>query len=138
MSVDIEQIDPHNEPALRAWWEVGQRATAQRSGVPWPPWEAARRALPADNPERELTFLAAIHGREMVGAALVNRPVKDNVHTATIDVYVVPERWREGIGSALVGEAERVCAGDRRTTVLGEAYVPTNGTAPARSRGGGD
>jgi hypothetical protein len=54
--VDIEQINPRNEAALRAWWEVGHAATAERPGKPWPLWEQSRLALPADNPERGITL----------------------------------------------------------------------------------
>lgn len=130
--VDIEQLNPRNEAALRAWWEVGHAATAHRPGTPWPVWEQSRRALPAENPERAVALLAAIDGREMVGAGMLVRPLNDNVHTATVDAYVRPDRTREGIGTALVRELEVIAAGDRRTTVLGEAFVPpgSSGTAP--------
>ena len=79
MSVDLEQIDPRNEAALRAWWEVGHAATADRPGKPWPLWEQSRVALPAHNPERGITVLAlhpgwvrtdlAPDGKEEPGAA---------------------------------------------------------------------
>lgn len=122
--VDIEQINPRNEAALRAWWEVGRAATAGRPGQPWPGWEHSRVALPADNPEEEATLLAAIDGREMVGAGLLARPLQDNLHTATVDAYVRPDRTRERIGRRLVAELEVIAAGDGRTTLQGEAFAP--------------
>lgn len=131
VSVDIEQIDPHHEPALRAWWEVGHAATAERPGKPWPVWEQSRVALPADNPERGITLLGAIDGRRMVGAGLLTRTLRDNLHAAMAFVWVLPERCREGIGSALARELEVVAAGDGRTTIQSEAYLPPGGTAPA-------
>ncbi len=106
MAVDIEQIDPRNEAALRAWWEVGNAATAERPGKPWPMWEQSRVALPADNSERAVTLLGAIDGREMVGAGLLTRPLKENLHTAMAFAYTRPGRTREGIGRALVNELE--------------------------------
>ena len=133
VAADIEQIDPRNEPALRAWWEVGHAATADRPGTPWPAWEQSRRALPADDPERGLSLLAAIDGRTMVGAALVARPLQDNLHTAVVDVFVHPGRRREGIGTALLADAETVARGDGRTTIQGEGYVPPGGTGPAEA-----
>ncbi len=78
----IEQINPRNEPALRAWWEVGKAATAERPGKPWPVWEQSRVALPRDNPEIGTTILGAIDGREMAGAGMLTRRLKDNLHTA--------------------------------------------------------
>ncbi|NYE37220.1 GNAT superfamily N-acetyltransferase [Nocardioides cavernae] len=130
--VDIEQLNPRNEAALRAWWDVGNQANAYRPGKPWPVWEQSRVSLPAHNPERGVTLLAAIDGREMVGAGLLVRPLKENLHTAMAFAYVRPDRTREGIGRRLVRELEVVAAGDGRTTLQGEAYLPpgVSGTAP--------
>ena len=133
MSVDVEQINPRNEAALRAWWEVGQAATAHRPGKPWPVWEQSRVALPAVNPERGITLLGAIDGRRMVGAGLLTRSLQENLHTAMAFAYVSPDRAREGIGRALVAELELVAAGDGRTTVQSEAYLPPGSTAPAEA-----
>ena len=89
-------------------------------------------ALPTPNPEGEVTLLAAIDGREMVGAGLLMRPLGDNLHSATVDAYVRPDRAREGIGRRLVAELEVVAAGDGRTTLHGEAFLPpgASGTGP--------
>ena len=130
--VDIEQINPRNEAALRAWWEVGQASTADRPGKPWPLWEQSRVALPADNPERGITILGAIDGREMVGAGLLTRTLKDNLHSAMAFAWTRPDRRREGIGRRVVAELEVIAAGDGRTTIQSEAYlVPgASDTAP--------
>ena len=129
VAVDIEQINPRNEAALRAWWEVGRAATAERPGKPWPVWEQSRVALPRDNPERGITLLGAIDGREMVGAGLLTRSLQDNFHSAMAFAYTRPDRTREGIGRRLVAELEVVAAGDGRTTVQSEAYLPPGGSA---------
>lgn len=126
--VDIEQINPRNEAALRAWWEVGRAATADRPGKPWPLWEQSRVALPVDNPERGVTLVGAIEGREMVGAGLLTRTLKENLHTAMAFAYVRPDRTREGVGRRLVEELEVVAAGDGRTTVHSEAHLPPGGS----------
>ena len=129
--VDIEQINPRNEAALRAWWEVGHAATAERPGKPWPLWEQSRVALPADNPERGITLLGAIDGREMVGAGLLTRTLKDNLHAAMAFAWTRPDRTREGIGRRVVSELEVIAAGDGRTTIQSEAYLPPGGSAGA-------
>lgn len=133
MAVDIEQINPRNEAALRAWWQVGHDATADRPGKPWPLWEQSRVALPAPNPEREVTLLGAIDGREMVGAGMAILPSRDNLHVAGSAVFVDVARRRQGIGSALLAEAEVVAAGHGRTTLTGEVYLPPGGTVPAEA-----
>ena len=126
--VDIEQINPRNEAALRAWWEVGHAATADRPGKPWPLWEQSRVALPADNPERGITLLGAIDGREMVGAGLLTRTLRENLHAAMAFAFVRPDRTREGTGRRLAEELEVVAAGDGRTTLQSEAYLPPGGS----------
>ena len=124
MAVDIEQINPRNEAALRAWWEVGKAATAYRPGKPWPLWEQSRVSLPADNPERGISLLGAIDGREMVGAGLLTRSLQENLHAVNAYAFVSPDRTREGTGSALVAELEVIASGDGRTTVQSEIYLP--------------
>lgn len=131
MSVSIEQFNPRNEPLLRAWWQCGHDATADRPGQPWPTWEQARVALPADNPEQATNLLAAIDGRAVVATGLLVRFLQDNTHAAEVDVTVAPTRRREGIGSAMLAELETVAAGSGRSTLLGEGFVPPGGTAPA-------
>ncbi len=133
MAVDIEKINPRNEAALRAWWQVGHDATADRPGKPWPLWEQSRVSLPAPNPERDVTLLAAIDGREMVGAGMAILPSRDNLHLAGSAVYVDVARRRQGIGSALLAEVEVLAAGHGRTTLTGEAYLPPGGTVPAEA-----
>lgn len=130
MTVSIEQIDPHNEAALRAWWEVGHAATSYRPGKPWPVWEQSRVALPTHNPERGITLLGAIDGRRMVGAGLLTRSLRENLHAVNAYAYVSPDRTREGIGRALVAELELVSAGDGRTTVQSEIHLPPGRGGP--------
>ncbi len=131
--VDIEQINPRNEAALKAWWQVGRAATADRPGNPWPLWEQSRVALPAPDPEREVTLLGAIDGREMVGAGMVILPSNDNLHLAGSAIYVDAERRRQGIGSSLLAEAQVIALGHGRTTITGEAYRTPNGSAPGEA-----
>jgi GNAT superfamily N-acetyltransferase len=131
--VDVEQINPRNEAALRAWWEVGHAATAERPGKPWPLWEQSRVALPADNPERGITLLGAIDGREMVGAGLLTRTLRENLHAAMAFAWTRPDRTRQGIGRRLVDELEVVAVGDGRTTIQSEAFLAPGGSGTAEA-----
>jgi GNAT superfamily N-acetyltransferase len=129
--LEIRAIDPHDETALRAWWEVGKAATAERPGNPFPAWEVSRTALPADNPERDTTLVGAFDGDAMVGAVLFLLPRIENLHTSGFDLYVAPSRRREGIGTQLLADVEARAAHHGRTTVLCEAFVPPGETGPA-------
>ena len=106
MTVDIRADRPRNEAALRAWWEVGKAATAERPGKPWPVWEVSRIALPTDNPERGITLIGAIDGDAMVGAGLLPARSRRTSTPRWPSPTSSPDRAREGIGRALVDELE--------------------------------
>ena len=131
MPLEIRDIDPQDETALRAWWEVGRAATAERPGNPWPAWEVSRSALAADNPEYDTSLIGAFDGDAMVGSVMLLVPVHENLHTCSLNVYVVPARRREGIGSRLVAHVEEKAAALGRTTLQSEGYVPPGETGPA-------
>ena len=131
MTIDIREVDPHDEGALRAWWEVGRAATAGRPGNPWPDWEQSRKALPAPNPERRTTMLLARSDGVVVGASMLMLYLCENLHAAGIDVYVVPGRRREGIGTALLADLEARADAAGRSTILCEVFVPPGGSGPA-------
>ena len=131
MPLEICEVDPHDEAALRGWWEVGKTANAVRPGKPWPVWEMSRVALPAHNPEHGISLLAAMDGGRAVGSGLLTRSLKENLHVAMAFVYVLPDRCREGIGTDLARELEGLAARDGRTTIQSEAYLPPGGSAPA-------
>jgi GNAT superfamily N-acetyltransferase len=131
VSLEIRTVDPHDEAALRAWWEVGHAATRERPGRPFPAWEVSRTALPAANPEQDTTLLGAFDGDVMVGSALVLVPLQENLHTCGFDLYVVPPRRREGVGTGLLDDVEARAAALGRTTLLCEGYVPPGETGPA-------
>lgn len=130
-AVRVEQVDPRLEPILRVWWETGRAAWApDRVVEDWPAWEVSRRALPADNPERESSLYLAYDGDAVVGFGLLVLPVRDNPHLAFLDLGVLPDRRRRGHGSAIVRDLEQRVRDRGRTTVVVEGYAPPGGTAP--------
>lgn len=139
MSLEIRVVDVRDATALRAWWEVGRLATAERPGDPWPGWEVSRTALVAPNPERDLTFLAAVRDGATVGAALAMAYTRENTHAVGLDVHVVPAHRRRGVGSALLADVEARARALGRRTVLAEVFVPPGTSGPgegfARARG---
>ncbi|MCV2392999.1 GNAT family N-acetyltransferase [Actinotalea sp. M2MS4P-6] len=52
------------------------------------------------------------------GFAAMMMPRGDNAHLAWLDVWVRPERRREGLGRRLLGEVEAIARADGRTTFL--------------------
>lgn len=125
--VQVEQVNPGNEPLLRALWEACREAEAERPhGGFFPPFELFQQAFATSAPDRDVLLLAAFEtvaqrGR-VVGAARMELPTIDNRHLCNVQVYVPPPVRRRGIGSALLVEGERVAAAHGRTTSLGEAH----------------
>ena len=121
MTVELRVVDTTDEAALRAWWEVGDAAEAERPHRAWQRWEQSRVALPSPHPERELTLVTAYDGERAVGASMTALPTKDNPHLAFVELWVVPSRRREGIGTVLAADLEERTVAAGRTTLLAEA-----------------
>jgi GNAT superfamily N-acetyltransferase len=90
--------------------------------------------------ERHL-YLASL-GSETVGMCSVTLPLRENFHTAGIDVLIAPARRRQGLGRALLEHAEAVARNRGRTSLDAYHEVPlraTEGSAllPAKSGAGG-
>lgn len=62
--------------------------------------------------------VAPVRDRDVVGAVVIELPRAGNAHVAELDVWVDPDRPREGIGTALVDAAERLAAERGRSTAL--------------------
>lgn len=121
MSIELRTVDTSDERALRSWWEVGHAAEAERVQDVWPAWEVSRRALPTPHPERDVTLVTAYDGGTAVGASMTALPTKDNEHLAFVELWVRPERRREGIGSLLAADLDTRVRESGRDTLLAEA-----------------
>ena len=120
----MEQVNPRNEPLLKALWEIGHAATSHRPVDLWIHWEDARRRWPLPGVDRDILFLAAFHENRVVGAARLDLTEKDNTHLVFGEVWVAPPDRRRGYGTALADEIERIARDNGRTTVLTDAYAP--------------
>jgi GNAT superfamily N-acetyltransferase len=90
--------------------------------------------------ERRL-YLARL-GSETVGMCSVTLPLRENLHTAGIDVLIAPAYRRQGLGRALLDHAEAVARNRGRTSLDAYHEVPLRGTEgsallPAKSGAGG-
>ncbi len=110
-------VDPTDEVALRAWWEVGRDATAERPIDAWPVWEISREALPMARTDGRLVLLSALEGDVVAGTGMLFPFRQDNTHLGEVDVYVAPPHRGRGIGRAVLAELERHARRDGRTTI---------------------
>jgi GNAT superfamily N-acetyltransferase len=93
-----------------------------------------------DYEERHL-YLARL-GTEPVGLCSVTLPLRENTHTAGIDVLIAPAHRRQGLGRALLAHAEGVARARGRTSLDAYHEVPLDRTEggsllPAKSGAGG-
>jgi GNAT superfamily N-acetyltransferase len=90
--------------------------------------------------ERHL-YLATL-GNETVGLCSVTLPLRENAHTAGIDVLIAPAHRRQGLGRALLEYAEAVAKQRGRTSLDAYHEVPLQAAdqaalLPAKSGAGG-
>ncbi|KRF18956.1 hypothetical protein ASG90_03460 [Nocardioides sp. Soil797] len=131
MSVwEIREVDVHDEPVLREWWEVGHTASAERPFEAWPVWEVSKVTMQFPRSDSVITLLSAYDGPRAVGSALLVEFVLDNPRLAEITVWVTPEHRRQGIGTALLVEVEERARRDGRTSLISSAFAPVDAESP--------
>ncbi|MDN4163599.1 GNAT family N-acetyltransferase [Nocardioides abyssi] len=124
-AVVVRPIDPADEPALRSWWEVGEAASRERAFDAWPVWAVSRVALRHARPDRDVTLVTATDddGR-VVGAGRLEVPLLDNPHLAELEVHVVPDARRQGVGSTVLADLEARAVAAGRRVLLGTTFAP--------------
>lgn len=121
----IRLVDPHDPDDLAAAYAVLE--TAQREGRPdalLDTMAAIGQSLRDPSSTYRSELLVAELDGEGVGVALIGRHLVDNAHLADLEVSVLPDRRRRGIGRALLEASVAGLAQTGHTTVLGEVNVP--------------
>ena len=110
-TIEIRDLDRQDDAQIRTFWEVVGESVAERPYNTWLAWAAARTYLAEPPNDSEAAALCAWDGDRMVGTAAISAPRLDNLHRSSADVYVLPDRRREGIGTQLLERALRPGAG---------------------------
>ena len=129
--VEIRPLDLSSNNEIRAFWEVGRDAVADRPYNTFVAWRAARTYLPMEFPDRVRLFEAAWDGDRMVGALSVSGSTRDNLHLVWVGVEVLPDHRRRGLGSQLLARAEEWTRAQGRRALSGEVFAPVDGSSPA-------
>lgn len=132
--MEITELDPFDDVQLQAWYDVYLAAhRAEREYHQAYAFEEVRSSL--RNPgaaQRRRPLLARLDG-EVVGVAGVTVPLHENTSTVEVEVGVRPDRWRCGIGTALLARAEDIARSEGRPLLVGMASYPHD--APADGSG---
>ncbi|HEX3793184.1 MAG TPA: GNAT family N-acetyltransferase [Acidimicrobiales bacterium] len=124
--MDVVVIDPHDAAAFDAWFDVLHVTDLER----WPDkpgWQRAERlawALSTDGAEEHRCL--AVYGPDgaVLGIADLEMFRLENTHVARVDVRVLPEARRRGVGRAIMAEVEGLALGAGRTELGGMDEVP--------------
>jgi GNAT superfamily N-acetyltransferase len=123
--IEVEAIDPHDNPAFDAWFAVWNAIDAERwPGQPgWQYEELLAMALDRDG-AFERRPLVAHRAGVVAGAAGLEITRHENFHLARVDLRVLPEYRRGGVGTALVEASDRIAAAAGRTELAMEDETP--------------
>jgi GNAT superfamily N-acetyltransferase len=124
--VEISELDVNDDSALREYWTVQQAAQrADRSDPLLRPYALLVQSVRDPSPYYDRTLLAATDGGRIVGAGELQLSLQDNLHLAGLEVEVLPDARRRGVGRALAGDLIARGRADGRTSFLAETHVPT-------------
>jgi GNAT superfamily N-acetyltransferase len=132
--VEIDLVDAADESTLRAFWEVGHAAQRHdREHALLGTWDALVTSVRNPNPYHRRDLWVARDGDRVVGCAELSAPLRDNTQIGFVEVDVLPDRRRRGVGRALLDVVARHCRDDGRTSICGEVFVPADGSASPAS-----
>ena len=126
-AVHVTRVDPNDARAFDEWFEVLLDTDRERwpEGPGWQRVERLAMALDEEGPV-EHQCLVAHREERVVGIADLELFRRENHHVANLDVRVLPEFERGGIGSALVDVAEQIAAGTGCTELAGMDETPVH------------
>ena len=128
--VEIIEVDPFDDEALRKWHDVYLRS--QRHERPHAnPWRLAevRPEMQDGGRRRRLSGFAGLVDGAIVTTGSLSLPMLDNRNAASLEVNTDPARRGEGAGSAMLAHLEALAAANDRTLVNTDTAYPISGSA---------
>ena len=125
----ISRIDPHDGNAFTDWYRAKRAGWLfEREGGAIISLDGLRGMVTLGRDDVRFQLYAAWEGDRIVGTLMVELPLKENRRHAEVTVTVSPEHRNRGLGTRLLGEAERVMVEEDRTVALAEVPHPRGRT----------
>jgi GNAT superfamily N-acetyltransferase len=123
---EIVRVDPSDHTLVQSWLKVQQTAEElDNPGLrPWNPMRPLTSLVLSSADTRNEHWVAVRDGR-VLGRLDISLSDLDNTHLAGINLSVLPDERRRGVGSALLRHAEERAAEDGRSTV--SSWIPVPG-----------
>jgi GNAT superfamily N-acetyltransferase len=123
-TIVVTTIDPADDTAFDEWFTVLRAIDEERwpGGPGWQREERLAKALDRHGP-RENRCLVARRRGEVVGIASIILFRRENRDLAQVEVHVLPEHRRQGVGTAIAEAAADVARRAGRTVLSGEDEV---------------
>lgn len=126
--MEIVEIDVHDDDAVRHWWEVEQVAHHHDRDHALLTTLGARKAWwRSTTPYYDSQPLGAVVDGRLVGVVDLGFSVGDNEHLADVEVAVLPDHRRRGIGRALHAAATARRHARGRTAAAAEVHTAPEG-----------
>lgn len=138
--MDIEQINPLNEPALAAWHATAEAADVHGREDTATPWKLpeVQAELRDQTDVVRLVFAGIEDGRTMVVSGQIGMSIRDNLQQADVAAFVHPDHRRRGHGTRMLEHLETVARGHGRTVLNAEASWHYDGAADGAGSAGVD
>jgi GNAT superfamily N-acetyltransferase len=122
--VAVTTIDPTDDTAFDEWFAVLAAIDEERwpGGPGWQREERVAKALDRHGPQENRCLVARSRG-EVVGIASMLLFRRENRDLAQVEVRVLPEHRRQGVGTAIVEAAAQVARQAGRAVLTGEDEV---------------
>jgi len=124
----VDLLDVAQTDAAVRWNSVFDAVQQELFGDQGSEWSLAELRALQRKPDTKRACFAAWSDGQVVGALHVMLPLRDNLHLAVFWPAVVPAARGRGIGSALLGTAERVATEHGRSVFLVESEWSGDGT----------
>ncbi|MBA3489058.1 MAG: GNAT family N-acetyltransferase [Longispora sp.] len=135
--MDIIELDINDSSAVEQWFIATQKVRVHDiPDFPESTLECELKGLRHPWPGNREELWLAVENGNVVGYFQLSLPILDNLSNVEVDLCVLPERRRRGIGRALYAKAvERARANDR-TTMIAMAPETLPGTGIVRDDAG--